>query len=158
MRSVLRTLATAGLIFAAAAPAWSEGDVMNDLPGRWSGWGSVQFTNGTSEQLKCVATYFVEGGKHVRQNLRCANQSYNIDAAANISVTNGKIAGEWEEKKWSKVGAVAGNLNGNVFNLSIQGDTFTANMALSSTPCKQNITITPQGFDVKKISIGLGKC
>ena len=141
-----------------ALPARTETNPVTELPGRWSGWGTVTFANGSSEQLKCIATYFVEGGSNVRQNLRCANQSYNIDSEAKLSVNNGRVTGAWEEKRWSATGSVAGKVAGNVFNLSIQGDGFSAAMNVSTSSCKQSINIMPQGFDIQKISIGLGKC
>ncbi|HZA01454.1 MAG TPA: hypothetical protein VE665_04150, partial [Hyphomicrobiaceae bacterium] len=53
----------AGLLLAASvAAAPASASPLSDLPGRWSGWGSVTMSNGSSEQLKCVATYFVAGG------------------------------------------------------------------------------------------------
>lgn len=132
---------------------------VSDLPGRWSGWGAVTLANGSSEQVKCVATYFVEnGGSSVQQNLRCASASYKIDARANLSVANGQVTGAWEERTWSAMGSVAGRMTGNGFNLSIQGDSFSAAMAVTTLACKQSINITPRGFDVSKISISLGKC
>jgi hypothetical protein len=150
------------LMLASAAtglPALAEASPVGDLPGRWSGWGAVTLANGSSEQVKCVATYFVNGGgASVQQNLRCASTSYKIDATANLIVSNGQVTGAWEEKTWSAIGSVAGRMTGNGFNLSIQGDTFSAAMALTTSNCKQSISIMPRGFDVSKISIGLGKC
>jgi hypothetical protein len=132
---------------------------VTDLPGRWSGWGAVVLANGASEQVRCVATYFVNGGgSSLLQNLRCASASYKIDATANLTVSNGQVSGAWEEKTWSAMGSVAGRMTGDGFNLSIQGDTFSAAMALTTSSCKQSINIMPRGFDVSKISIGLGKC
>lgn len=137
----------------------SQAAPIDDLAGRWSGWGSVTMSNGSSEQVKCVATYFVEaGGATVKQNLRCASTSYKIDASAKLSNANGQLTGEWEEKTYSAVGSVAGRMNGTGFNLSIQGPTFSAAMAVTTTNCKQTIGITPTGFDISRIAISLGKC
>jgi hypothetical protein len=142
---------------AAAAPAAATS--MNDLPGRWSGWGSVTMTNGNSEQVKCVATYFINGGgSSVQQNLRCASTSYKIDATANLKVDKGQVSGEWQEKTYSATGEVAGRVTDDGLNLSIQGEHFAAAMAVTTSSCKQSISITPRGFDVSKISVGLGKC
>lgn len=132
---------------------------INDLPGRWSGWGSVTMSNGTSEQVKCVATYFVDGGgAQVRQNLRCASTSYKIDATAKLNNADGQLTGEWEEKTYAAIGSVAGRFTGNGFNVSIQGPAFSAAMAVTTTGCKQSISITPTGFDISRINIGLDKC
>jgi hypothetical protein len=132
---------------------------INDLAGRWSGWGSITMASGATEQVKCVATYFVEGGgAQVKQNLRCASTSYKIDATAKLNNANGHLTGEWEEKTYAAVGAVAGRFTGNGFNVSITGPSFSAAMAVTTTNCKQSISITPTGFDISRISIGLDKC
>ena len=148
----LATLAGAVALPALAAP-------VNDLAGRWSGWGSITMASGASEQVKCVATYFVEnGGADLRQNLRCASISYKIDATAKLSNANGQLTGEWEEKTYAAVGAIAGHFNNNGFSVSIKGANFTAAMAVTTTSCKQSISITPTGFEIAKINIGLDKC
>jgi hypothetical protein len=141
----------------AAAPAFAT--PVNDLPGRWSGWGSVTMANGNSEQVKCVATYFVNGGGSLlQQNLRCASMSYKIDATANLKVNNGQVSGEWQEKTYAATGEVAGQITDDGFNLSIQGEHFSAAMSVKTSSCKQSISITPRGFDISRISMGLGKC
>jgi hypothetical protein len=47
-------------------------------------------------------------------------------------------------------------MTSNGFNLHISGAQFTAALQLTSTACKQSISITPKGFDISRISIGLG--
>ena len=141
-----------GIMPTAAAP-------INDLVGRWSGWGSIVMASGGSEQVKCIATYFVEGdGAQVRQNLRCASQSYKIDATTKLDHADGQLRGEWEEKTYAALGSVAGRFTDNGFNVSIKGSSFSAAMAVTTTSCKQSISITPTGFEIARISIGLGKC
>lgn len=130
-----------------------------DLPGRWSGTGSIKLNNGSTENVKCVATYFVsDGGTQVAQNLRCASQSYRIDAKANFVVRGTQVTGNWEERQYAQTGAVSGRVTSNGFNLHINGPHFTAAMQVTSSSCKQSISIAPKGFDISRISIGLGKC
>lgn len=130
-----------------------------ELAGRWSGWGSVKLANGTAEQVKCIATYQVEdGGGGLQQNLRCASPSYKIDAVAKLSLASGQVTGSWEERTYSASGSVSGRMTGSGFNLSIQGANFSAAMAVATSACKQSINIAPNGFDITRIAIGLGKC
>jgi len=165
MRKVFRLPRTA-LAFALAAVtmvATSAVPVLagpiDQLPGRWSGWGSIQLSNGQSEQVKCVATYFVENaGKAVRQNLRCASSSYKIDAVANMKVNGNAVTGDWQERTHSNSGSINGRISGNNFKLAITGPNFNAGMALSTSACKLSINMTPQNLDVTRISIGLRKC
>jgi hypothetical protein len=155
------TIAAAVAVFSmiAATGLSSQAAPINDLAGRWSGWGSITMANGASEQVKCVATYFVEGGgAQVRQNLRCASTSYKIDATAKLDNANGQLTGQWEEKTYAAIGSVAGRFTGNGFNVSIKGPTFSAAMAVTTTNCKQSISITPTGFEISRINIGLDKC
>lgn len=154
----LRRLVSICLVFLVATlPA--QAGVLNDLAGRWSGWGAVRMSNGGSEQVKCVATYFVnDAGTGVEQNLRCASTGYKIDAKANIQVQGNSVSGSWEERTHSNRGVMQGTVDGNLFKLAVKGDSFSANITMSSTKCKQSISLTPQGVDIISISIGLEKC
>jgi hypothetical protein len=161
-RIISRKLSVALVAIAAstsvAAPP-SLAATIDDLPGRWSGWGTISLPSGSSEQLKCIATYFVnDGGASMVQNLRCASSSYKIDATAKLKLASGVMTGEWEEKTYSAIGSVTGKTTSDGFNLDIKGDKFTAVLAVSSTNCKQSVTITPTGLDIAKIAITLGKC
>lgn len=132
---------------------------VRELAGRWSGWGSIKLANGASEQVKCIATYFVdEAGSAVQQNLRCASATYKIDAVANLNLASGQVLGSWEERTHSTSGSVSGRVTGSGFNLSIQGTNFSAAMAVATSSCKQSINIAPNGIDITRIAIGLGKC
>jgi len=150
----------AGLLLAATTAAVpASASPLVDLPGRWTGLGSVTMSNGNSEQVKCVATYFVGGGgSSLQQNLRCASTSYKIDATATLKVNNGQVSGEWHEKIYSANGSVSGRITGNGFNLSIQGENFNAAMLVMTSTCKQSVSIAPRGFSISKISMTLGKC
>jgi hypothetical protein len=143
-----------GLLFPAGE---TRADPLGELPGRWSGSGSIRMANGTTQSVKCVATYFVSAG-NVTQNLRCASPSYKIDTKASLSVRGGQVTGNWEERQYAQTGAVTGRMTSNGFNLHISGAQFTAALQLTSTACKQSLSITPKGFDISRISIGLGKC
>ncbi len=129
------------------------------LPGRWTGWGTVTHTGGSKEQLRCVATYFVENtGKTLRQNLRCASKGYKIDVVAKLDLRASAVSGDWAERIRSRSGSVSGRMTNKGFNLAIRGQDFSAALALTTTRCKQSINIAPQGVNVSKISIGLAKC
>lgn len=156
-----KIIATAS-VGAAAVAATLHAALANpvaNLPGRWSGPGSIVMSSGESEQMRCVATYFVEGsGNSVKQNLRCASQGYKIDAVTNLSVANGRVSGAWEERTWDTKGSIRGDVNGDAFNLTIDGPGFTAAMAVKTDNCRQSISITPRGNAVARISMNLGKC
>lgn len=132
---------------------------VGDIAGRWSGWGSISMDGGGSEQVRCVVTYAVkDAGAGLHQNMRCASASLKIDATARLTFASGQVAGSWEESTTSTSGSVSGRITPEGFNLSIHGATFTAAMAVVTSGCKQSINIAPQGLEVSRISIGLGKC
>jgi hypothetical protein len=135
----------------------TRADPLGELPGRWSGNGSIRMTNGATQSVKCVATYFV-AGSNVTQNLRCASPSYKLDTKATLAVRGGHVTGTSEERQYAQTGAVTGRMTSSGFNLQIGGANFTAALQLTSTACKQSLSITPKGFDISRISIGLGKC
>ena len=158
-RSRARRCALLALIASMLSMPGASAGPVDTLAGRWSGWGSVTLANGNSEQVKCVATYFVEaGGSALQQNLRCASAAYKIDAVANLSLVSGQVSGSWEERAHSASGSVSGRVTGTGFNLANQGGNFSGAMAVSTSPCKQSINIAPNGFEITRIAIGLGKC
>lgn len=149
----------AGLLIAVGAAPAAAANPIQDMDGYWSGNGSVVLSNGSTERVKCSVFYKVtEGGSAIRQSMRCASADYKIDALAELRVKGDKVSGSWEEKTYSATGAVSGRFVENSFVLSIQGANFSAAMNVSLSDCKQNISISPQGLDVTRISIGLGKC
>lgn len=149
--SVLATCAVVLGGDAGAAP-------IDDLTGYWNGSGSVHMSNGNTERVKCAVTYKVsENSSQIRQTIRCASADYKIDAQADLRVKGAQVSGNWEEKTYSATGQVSGRYTGSNFVLSIQGTNFNAAMNVTLSNCKQSINITPQGLDVTRISIGLGK-
>jgi hypothetical protein len=54
--------------------------------GSWSGSGTVALSNGTTERLRCQATYAVAStGTDLPQNLRCTSGSYNFELKTDIN-------------------------------------------------------------------------
>jgi hypothetical protein len=157
MTKLLSWFVVGFLAFASAVAALAS--PIEDMNGYWSGSGSVVLSNGNTERVKCSVFYKVsEGGTQIRQAMRCASADYKIDALAELRVRGEKVSGSWEEKTYSATGEVSGRFADNNFVLSIKGANFTAAMSVSLSDCKQNISISPQGLDVTRISIGLGKC
>lgn len=148
----------AALALAVAATGARAGSI-DEMTGYWTGSGSVVLSNGNTERVKCAVTYKIsEGGTQIKQSMRCASADYNINASADLNVKGQSVTGSWEEKTYSAVGEVSGRYTGSNFVLSIKGASFTASMNLTVSDCKQSISISPQGLDVARISIGLAKC
>jgi hypothetical protein len=139
------------------APAYAN--PIEEMSGYWSGNGSVTLSNGKIERVKCAVTYKIsDGGSQIRQSMRCASADYSINALAELRLDGSHVSGSWEEKTYSATGQVKGRFTGSALELSIQGANFTASMNVSLSDCKQSISISPQGLEVSRVSIGLGKC
>jgi len=146
-------------VMATAAGNGAAAGPIEDLSGYWTGAGTVLMTSGSTERVKCAVIYKVGGsGTQIKQTLRCASADYNINGAAELRVNGSQVSGTWEEKTYSATGDVAGRYTGSSFVLSIKGQNFTAGMNVGLSSCKQSINITPQGLDVRRISMNLAKC
>jgi hypothetical protein len=132
---------------------------IEDLTGYWTGAGAVTLNSGNVERVKCAVTYKVsDGGSQIRQSMRCASADYSINSSADLKVKGTQVSGNWEEKTYSAIGEISGRYTGEAFSLAIRGANFTAAMTLNLSNCKQTISILPEGLEVKRISIALGKC
>ena len=131
---------------------------LQDMGGYWTGTGKVTMTNGSSENVKCVVIYKVATSSF-RQTIRCASQGFSFNGTAELDVAqSGSVTGNWTENTYSAKGDVTGKTTEKGFSLAISGATFTAAMDVTTTTCKQTLDIVPQGLEVKRISLGLGKC
>src|SRR5665213_481803 len=82
-----------GLIFGALAffvasiassTSYAQSGPFAGLAGVWSGGGTVMLDDGSSERIRCRATYAVgEGGAGLNQSLTCASDSYKFELKAN---------------------------------------------------------------------------
>src|SRR5712675_35029 len=62
--------------------------------GAWSGNGTVSLSDGSTEHIRCRATYDVDGtGKGLKQSLRCASDSYKFDLSSNVTSDGNSIWG-----------------------------------------------------------------
>ena len=55
------------------------------MAGVWSGGGTVTLDDGSTERIRCRATYAVgDGGNGLNQSLTCASDSYKFDLTSNV--------------------------------------------------------------------------
>jgi hypothetical protein len=140
-------------LFACAALA----DPIDGLSGYWSGNGSIALSNGKTERVKCQVFYKSEGVSQIRQTMRCASPDYSINSQTELRVNGSQVSGTWEEKTYAAKGDVTGRYGGGSFALSIQGANFSAVMNVALSNCRQSLNITPQGLEVRRVSITLAK-
>jgi len=160
-----RFLPAAGLAALGAVLAGSpaeaqrgEGGPFAGLQGSWSGGGSVTLSNGSSERIRCRASYEVApSGNLLRSNLRCASDSYNFDLTSEVSYSGGPISGTWKESSKGAAGNVSGTATRGEIQARVDGPSFQATLALSTRRDRQSISIRSAGTELSGASISLSR-
>lgn len=129
------------------------------LSGYWSGAGTITMANGTTERIRCKATYSVNAaGKAVQQTLRCASDTYRFEISSNVVADSGSLSGSWAEATHGVSGNISGRASGVEIAANVVGAGFSAHLDVRTKGDRQSVTIKPQGgTDVMAVSIALRK-
>ncbi len=129
------------------------------LAGYWSGGGAITMSDGSTERIRCRATYAVaQSGAALNQTLNCASASYNLHISANVVSTGGGVSGSWSESTHSVSGSISGRANSSDIQAYVSGAGFSASIGIRTHGGSQSVTIRPQsGTDVRAMSITLRK-
>jgi len=128
------------------------------MAGTWAGGGVLSTTDGQQEQLRCRASYDVDGaGDQLRLNLRCASASYNFDLASEVEYRGGAIRGSWTEASHNASGTLSGRATGDHVVAAARGDAFSANLSLTTHRGHQTVSIEPQGTSIRSVSLALNR-
>ena len=81
----------------------------------WSGAGTVTLDDGSTERIRCRASYAVgDNGTGLNQTLICASDSYKFDLKADVIAERGTLSGTWSESSRGVNGNIEGRgSNGN---------------------------------------------
>jgi hypothetical protein len=112
------------------------------MAGFWSGGGTVTLDDGSTERIRCRASYAVgDGGRGLNQTLTCASDSYKFDLKTNVVAEGGSIRGTWSEGSRNVNGSLEGRgANGN-FEVVASAPGFNANISLSTRGNRQSVLI-----------------
>jgi len=134
--------ATLGAALAFTSPSYAQSGPFAGLAGVWSGGGIVTLDDGSTERIRCRATYAVgNGGNGLNQSLTCASDSYRFNLASNVVASGGSLSGTWSESSRGVNGNLEGRgANGN-FQVIASSPGFTANISLRTTGNKQSVVI-----------------
>ena len=112
------------------------------MAGNWSGGGTVTLDDGSSERIRCRATYAVgAGGNGLNQSLTCASDSYKFEFKTNVIADRGALSGTWLETSRNISGNLEGHgANGN-FQVVASTVGFSANISLTTRGNKQSVVI-----------------
>lgn len=126
--------------FAAPASYAQSSGPYAGMAGNWRGGGTVTLDDGSSERIRCRATYQVAGIR-MDMNLTCASDAYKFILTANVVDEGGAITGQWSETSRNITGSVTGRGGGGNFQVTAITAGFNANIALKTTGNKQSVHI-----------------
>ncbi len=138
------------LIFAAAflvVSMWGSASHAQTGPfagmaGNWSGSGIVTLDDGSTERIRCRASYAVgAGGNGLQQTLTCASDSYKFNLATNIVAQGSAISGSWTESSRNINGNLEGRSGGGNFQIVATAPGFSANITLTTRGNRQSVVI-----------------
>ena len=144
---------------AAADPAAAAG-LFEGMAGAWRGDGSIAWTTGETERLRCQAKYEVErDGNRITQNLTCATDSTRLVVKSTITFNPdaGAITGNWSETSYGINGYVSGTASTGSVKAVVKStdNRFKARVTVTTRGSDQTVTIAPEGIDVTDVSVKL---
>lgn len=167
MRNLKRSFGTVSrrAIFAAATllavTSWSTtshaqaGGAFAGMAGVWSGGGTVTLDDGSTERIRCRATYAVgAGGNGMQQTLTCASDSYKFSLSSNVTAQGSAVSGTWAETSRNIQGNIEGRSSPGSVQVTATAPGFSANISLRTTGNKQSVSIRAES-QFKGASISL---
>jgi hypothetical protein len=154
------------LIFAVAtllvASVWGSASHAQTGPfagmaGNWSGAGTVILEDGSTERIRCRATYAVgAGGNGLQQTLTCASDSYKFNIVTNLAAQGAAVSGTWSETSRNINGNIEGRSGGGNFQVVATAPGFSAAISLTTRGNKQSVVIKAE-TQFKGVSISLSR-
>ncbi|WP_375412586.1 hypothetical protein [uncultured Bradyrhizobium sp.] len=142
VRPLLAAAAVSLASLGAPSIGYAQSGPFAGMAGTWSGGGTVTLDDGSSERIRCRATYAVgAGGKTLNQSLNCASDSYRFNLSSNVVANGGSLSGTWSESSRGVSGNLEGRGSGGNFEIVASSPGFTANITLRTTGNKQSVVI-----------------
>ncbi|WP_439922532.1 hypothetical protein [Nitrobacter sp. JJSN] len=151
-KSTIAAGVVAGLVLSATA-SFAQSSPFAGFAGNWSGKGTVSLSDGSTENIRCRASYKVgDSGMALKQNLRCASDSYKFDLSSDVVSEGTHISGNWSEATRNLFGSVRGRAGGGEIEVFVEAAGFAANLTLRTNGNKQSVWITSKG-EIRNVSI-----
>ncbi|BAM89992.1 hypothetical protein S58_40060 [Bradyrhizobium oligotrophicum S58] len=123
-----------------AAPGHADPGPFSGLAGTWGGGGTVALEDGSTERIRCRASYRVSGPR-MTLVLTCASDAYKFGLEADVVAEGSAISGTWTETSRGVSGVLQGRGGGGNFQLMAATAGFNANIALATRGNKQSVSI-----------------
>jgi hypothetical protein len=144
--AVLRGLIVGAVALVAASlsnsASYAQSGPFNGLAGFWSGAGTVTLDDGSTERIRCRASYAVgAGGTGLNQSLVCASDSYKFDLKTNVVAAGSTLSGTWSESSRGVNGNLEGRASNGNFQVVANAPGFSANISLTTHGNRQSVVI-----------------
>lgn len=139
----VRRLLIAAVFFGASglsAPSHADPGPFTGMAGNWHGSGTVALEDGSTERIRCRASYAVSGPR-LNLSLTCASDAYKFNLSANVVAQGSAISGSWSESSRGINGMLQGRGGGGNFQLAASAAGFNANIALATRGNRQSVSI-----------------
>jgi len=155
---VKRLIFAVAILLAAAAsgsPGYAQSAPFAGMAGVWSGAGIVTLGDGSTERIRCRATYAVgDNGNGLNQTLVCASDSYKFDLRADLIATQGALSGNWSEASRNITGILQGSARAGNFRVLATAPGFSADITLVTSGNAQRVSIAgSSSFKAATISL-----
>jgi len=133
----------AAILFAAtlsSAPSHAQSGPFAPMAGSWSGGGTVNLDDGSTERIRCRAKY-APIGPTMEMSLTCASDAYKFNLSANVQAQGSAITGTWSEASRNISGSLQGRGGGGSFEVVASAASFNANISLRTSGNKQTVTM-----------------
>jgi hypothetical protein len=124
----------------AASTSYAQSSAFAGMAGTWSGGGTVSLDDGSSERIRCRATYKVSGAS-MDMSLTCASDAYKFNLLAAVVAQGGEVTGNWSETSRNVGGSIQGRGASGSFQVIAQAAGFNSSISLKTTGNKQAIAM-----------------
>lgn len=158
VRRLIFAVATLFVATVLASASYAQSGAFAGMAGVWSGGGTVTLDDGSSERLRCRATYAVgAGGNGLNLTLLCASDSYKFDLKGNVIADRGALTGSWSESSRNINGTLEGRGAGGNFQVLATAAGFAAQLSLTTRGNRQSVVIRSQQSGFTGASIALSR-
>jgi hypothetical protein len=150
---VIRAAGAGAALMLSVSAGYAQSGPFAGLDGAWSGNGTVALSDGTTERIRCKAAYKVTGtGLGLKQNLRCASDSYKFDLSSDVICQGDRVTGNWNEASRNIFGVLQGTAGRGQIDVSVEAVGFAANLTFRTTGNKQTVQISSKG-EIRGVTI-----
>lgn len=110
------------------------------MAGSWHGGGTVGLDDGSTERIRCHATYAV-AGRRMQLTLTCASDAYRFSLRGDVEAEGNAIAGTWSETSRNVSGTLQGRGSAGNYQLTASAAGFNANIALATRGNRQSVSM-----------------